>query len=92
MHKILLNYSSEDLKGLMSVSDKIAELNYNRFKNWEDPTLSNNSRQAVYAFKGDVYSGLDADTIEEDKFDYLQNSLRILSGYYGLLRLSLIHI
>jgi len=86
LHKILLNYSSEDLKGLMSVSDKIAELNYNRFKNWEDPTLSNNSRQAVYAFKGDVYSGLDADTIEEDKFDYLQNSLRILSGYYGLLR------
>ena len=86
LHKILLNYSSEDLKGLMSVSDKIAELNYNRFKNWEDPTLSNNSRQAVYAFKGDVYSGLDADTIEEDKFDYLQNSLRILSGYYGILR------
>ena len=86
LHEILLNYSSEDLKGLMSVSDKIAELNYNRFKNWEDPTLSNNSRQAVYAFKGDVYSGLDADTIEEDKFDYLQNSLRILSGYYGLLR------
>ena len=86
LHKILLDYSSEDLKNLMSVSDKIAELNYNRFKNWEDPTSSENSRQAVYAFKGDVYSGLDADTIEEDKFDYLQNSLRILSGYYGLLR------
>ena len=86
LHKILLDYSSEDLKNLMSVSDKIAELNYNRFKNWEDPTSSEYSRQAVYAFKGDVYSGLDADTIEEDKFDYLQNSLRILSGYYGLLR------
>ena len=86
LHKILLDYTSEDLKNLMSVSDKIAELNYNRFKNWEDPNTSENSRQAVYAFKGDVYSGLDADTIEEDKFDYLQNSLRILSGYYGLLR------
>ena len=86
LHKILLNYSSEDLKNLMSVSDKIAELNYNRFKNWEDPNSSQNSRQAVYAFKGDVYSGLDAVTIDEDKFDYLQNSLRILSGYYGLLR------
>ena len=70
----------------MSVSDKIADLNYNRFKNWEDPNTSENSRQAVYAFKGDVYSGLDANTIDEDKFDYLQNSLRILSGYYGLLR------
>ena len=86
LHKILLDYSSEDLKNLMSVSDKIAELNYDRFKNWEDPNTSENSRQAVYAFKGDVYSGLDADTIDEDKFDYLQNSLRILSGYYGLLR------
>lgn len=86
LHQILLKYSSEDLKNLMSVSDKIAELNYNRFKNWEDPNSSENSRQAVYAFKGDVYSGLDADTIDEDKLDYLQNSLRILSGYYGLLR------
>ena len=86
LHKILLDYTSEDLKNLMSVSDKIAELNYNRFKNWEDPNTSENSRQAVYAFKGDVYSGLDAYTIDEDKFDYLQNSLRILSGYYGLLR------
>ena len=86
LHKILLDYTSEDLKNLMSVSDKIADLNYNRFKNWEDPNTSENSRQAVYAFKGDVYSGLDADTIDEDKFDYLQNSLRILSGYYGLLR------
>ena len=86
LHKILLKYTSNDLKNLMSVSDKIAELNFNRFKNWEDPTSSEDSRQAVYAFKGDVYSGLEADTIEEDKFDYLQNSLRIISGYYGILR------
>ena len=86
LHKILLDYTSEDLKNLMSVSDKIADLNYNRFKNWEDPNTSENSRQAVYAFKGDVYSGLDANTIDEDKFDYLQNSLRILSGLYGILK------
>ena len=86
LHKILLEYTSDDIKNLMNVSDKIAELNYDRFKNWEDPTSSIKSRQAVYAFKGDVYTGLDADTIDEDKFDYLQNSLRILSGYYGLLR------
>ena len=70
----------------MSVSDKIAELNYNRFKSWEDPSNSKISKQAIYAFKGDVYSGLDAESIGEDKFDYLQNSLRIISGYYGLLR------
>ena len=86
LHKILISYSKNDLKNLMNVSDKIAELNYNRFKIWEDPSKSKTSKQAIYAFKGDVYSGLDAESIEEDKFDYLQNSLRIISGYYGLLR------
>ncbi len=86
LHKILISYSKNDLKELMSVSDKIAELNYNRFKTWEDPSNSKTSKQAIYAFKGNVYSGLDAESIEEDKFDYLQNSLRIISGYYGLLR------
>ena len=86
LHKILISYSKTDLKNLMNVSDKIAELNYNRFKTWEDPSNSKTSKQAIYAFKGDVYSGLDAESIDEDKFDYLQNSLRIISGYYGLLR------
>ena len=86
LHKILISYSKNDLKNLMNVSDKIAELNYNRFKTWEDPSNSKTSKQAIYAFKGNVYSGLDAESIEEDKFDYLQNSLRIISGYYGLLR------
>ena len=86
LHKILISYSKNDLKNLMNVSDKIAELNYNRFKIWEDPSKSKTSKQAIYAFKGDVYSGLDAESIDEDKFDYLQNSLRIISGYYGLLR------
>ena len=56
------------------------------FRSWEDPSNSKISKQAIYAFKGDVYSGLDAESIGEDKFDYLQNSLRIISGYYGLLR------
>ncbi|MBE49967.1 MAG: hypothetical protein CMB92_04385, partial [Flammeovirgaceae bacterium] len=59
LHKILINFSKSDLKELMSVSDKIAELNYKRFKNWEDPSISNSSKQAIFAFKGDVYSGLD---------------------------------
>ena len=86
LHKILINFSKSDLKELMSVSDKIAELNYNRFKNWEDPSISNSSKQAIFAFKGDVYSGLDADSISENKFDFLQNNLRIISGFYGLIR------
>ena len=101
LHKILVSYSMSDLKELMSVSDKIAELNYNRFKHWEEPSKSNSSKQAIYASKGDVYSGLDAESIKEDKLEFLQNNLRIISGYYGLLRpfdkilpyrLSLIHI
>ena len=86
LHKILTSYSINGIKDLMSVSDKIAELNYNRFKSWENPSLSSKSKQAIYAFKGDVYSGLNADTITKDKFDFMQNNLRILSGFYGLLR------
>ena len=86
LHKILTGYSINGIKDLMSVSDKIAELNYNRFKSWENPSLSSKSKQAIYAFKGDVYSGLSAETITKDKFDFMQNNLRILSGFYGLLR------
>jgi hypothetical protein len=86
LHKILVNFSINDLKDLMNVSDKIAELNYNRFKNWKNPMNSNSSKQAIYAFKGDVYSGLDVESILEDKFDFLQENLRIISGFYGLLR------
>ena len=86
LHKILVNFSINDLKDLMNVSDKIAELNYNRFKHWEVPSKSDSSKQAIYAFKGDVYSGLDAESILENKFDFLQENLRIISGFYGLLR------
>lgn len=86
LHKILTSYSINGIKDLMSVSDKIAELNYNRFKSWENPSLSSKSKQAVFAFKGDVYSGLNAETITKDKFDFMQKNLRILSGFYGLLR------
>ena len=86
LHKILVNFSINDLKDLMNVSDKIAELNYNRFKSWEEPSKSDSSKQAIYAFKGDVYSGLDAESILENKFDFLQENLRIISGFYGLLR------
>ena len=86
LHKILVNFSINDLKDLMNVSDKIAELNYNRFKRWKEPSKSDFSKHAIYAFKGDVYSGLDAESISEDKFDFLQENLRIISGFYGLLR------
>lgn len=71
---------------LMGISDKLAELNYQRYQDFSIPFTKNNSRQAVYAFSGDVYIGLDVHTLPESKLDVMQDSLRILSGMYGLLR------
>jgi len=71
---------------LMSISDKLAELNYQRFKDFETPFTKKNARPAMYAFDGDVYTGLDAYSIPIDKIDKLQDTLRILSGLYGILR------
>ncbi|MBT0608815.1 peroxide stress protein YaaA [Aequorivita echinoideorum] len=78
--------SKKSISELMDISDKLAELNYQRYKEFNTPFTKNNARPAVYAFAGDVYSGLDAYTISSEKIDLLQDSLRILSGMYGLLR------
>ena len=69
----------------MDISDKLAELNYQRYKEFSPPFTKENARPAVYAFAGDVYLGLDAYTIPSEKIALLQDSLRILSGMYGLL-------
>jgi cytoplasmic iron level regulating protein YaaA (DUF328/UPF0246 family) len=79
-------YSALDIAELMKVSMKIAELNFERFAEWHTPFTTSNSRQAVLAFKGDVYDGLEASTLSKEDFDFLQDHLRILSGLYGLLR------
>lgn len=71
---------------LMSISDKLAELNANRFNDWHPPFTPENARQAILAFKGDVYTGLQAETFNEKEFDFAQQHLRMLSGLYGLLR------
>ncbi|EOS94993.1 peroxide stress protein YaaA [Erwinia tracheiphila] len=71
---------------LMSISDKLADLNAGRFQNWQPPFSLDNARQAILAFKGDVYTGLQAETFEEKDFDFAQQHLRMLSGLYGLLR------
>ena len=76
----------EELMNLMQVSKKIAEQCVQRFKNWHLPFNTSNSKQAVLTFKGDVYSGLNAINLTEDKLDYAQSHLRIISGLYGLLR------
>ncbi len=78
--------SKKAIGALMHISDKLAELNYQRYKDFKTPFTKSNARPAVYAFAGDVYQGLDAYTISEDKIDRLQDSLRILSGMYGILR------
>ncbi|PPK51693.1 peroxide stress protein YaaA [Marinobacter persicus] len=71
---------------LMDISDKLGQLNAERFQNWHTPFTPDNARQAVLAFKGDVYTGLDAESFSEDDFQFAQKHLRILSGLYGLLK------
>lgn len=71
---------------LMHISDKLAGLNAERFHQWQPPFTLDNARQAILAFKGDVYTGLQAETFKEKDFDFAQQHLRMLSGLYGLLR------
>ncbi|EIA08337.1 peroxide stress protein YaaA [Flavobacterium frigoris] len=86
IQKVLKKESPKDLSELMHISDKLADLNWKRNQDWATPFSPENARSAVYAFDGDVYTGLDAYSIPPDKLDALQNSLRILSGLYGLLK------
>ena len=78
--------SPADLSSLMKISDKLATLNANRFAEFSTPFTADNARQAMYAFNGDVYTGLDANTLSNKAVSYAQDHLRILSGLYGLLR------
>ena len=84
--KRLRQLSADDLSGLMSVSEDLANLNAQRFKRWKTPFRPENARQALFAFKGDVYVGLDAYSLKPADLDFAQDHLRILSGLYGLLR------
>lgn len=76
----------QDIASLMKISDKLAQLNAERFVDWHLPFTASNAKQAVLAFNGDVYTGLDANTLEEGDLTFAQSHLRILSGLYGLLR------
>lgn len=78
--------SPAKISALMSVSDKLGVLNRNRFRNWQTPFTPENAKQAVLAFKGDVYRGLDAESFSADEFRFAQKHVRILSGLYGVLR------
>ncbi len=78
--------SPDAIRELMGVSEAIAQLNHQRFMNWHTPFDLDNARQALFAFKGDVYTGLDAYTLDKDALGFAQQHLRMLSGLYGVLR------
>ncbi len=82
----LRDFSSLDLSELMHISSKIADLNFERNNQWETPFTVMNARQAMFAFKGDVYTGLDAYSMSQQNIKFAQQHFRILSGLYGLLR------
>ncbi|MFL2593530.1 MAG: peroxide stress protein YaaA [Flavobacteriaceae bacterium] len=86
LNSILKTKSPNDLSELMGVSSKIADLNYERNHNWSLPFTKKNARQSVYAFSGDVYRGLDAYSINHEKIDFMQSTVRIISGLYGLVK------
>ena len=83
---LLKKLAPQDISTLMGISDKLAILNYDRYQKWKPPFNPENAKQAVLAFTGDVYTGLDAQSFNDDDFHFAQQHLRILSGLYGLLR------
>jgi len=82
----LRQLSSLDISELMKVSIKIADLNFDRYETWSKTFNEENAKQAILAFKGDVYTGLDIESFNSKDFSFAQKHLRILSGLYGLLR------
>jgi hypothetical protein len=86
LNKILAKKKPKALSNLMSISDNLAQLNWERNQDFSVPFTPENARPAVYAFNGDVYQGLDAYTIPDSKLSRLQDTLRILSGLYGILK------
>ncbi|MEL7333387.1 MAG: peroxide stress protein YaaA [Cyanobacteria bacterium J06560_2] len=84
--KQLSDYDASDLSKLMKISDKLAQLNQQRFQDFQTPFTPENAKQALLVFNGDVYKGIDAENYDDDEMAFAQNHLRILSGLYGILR------
>ena len=85
--KELQKKSPDDLSSLMGLSEKLSVLNFERNMNWTKPIIPNGTaRQSIFAFKGDVYQGLDAPSLSKSEINYAQKNLCILSGLYGLLK------
>ena len=86
VHAVLKKQKPKALAHLMDISEKLADLNWKRNQAWQLPFSPDNARPAVFAFDGDVYTGLDVFSLPIEKLEALQNNLRILSGLYGLLK------
>ncbi len=85
--QVMKGYSQQDIQDLMSLSDKLAETNYQRFQSFnQEFSLDRGSKQALYLFKGDVYDKMDVDNYNDEDLDFAQNHVRILSGLYGYVR------
>ncbi|SFT98417.1 hypothetical protein SAMN04489724_3161 [Algoriphagus locisalis] len=84
--RIMKKKSAKEIGELMHISDNLAELNEERFKTFQKEFTEENSKQALLAFKGDVYTKIDVDEYSKEDFDFAQSHLRILSGLYGLLK------
>jgi uncharacterized protein len=84
--KELKKLKPQALAGLMDLSENLAELNWSRYQQWQTPFTRENAKQALFAFKGDVYGGIPADDYSTEELRYAQDHLRILSGLYGVLR------
>ncbi len=82
----LKDFAVQDVAKLMKLSDKLASLNVARYNSWTEQHDTDNARPALLAFRGDVYTGLDADSFSEADFEFAQQHLRILSGLYGVLK------
>ena len=83
---ILRGKNEVQIAKLMSLSEKLAKLNFDRFQNFQTPFTLENAKQALLAFKGDVYNGIDASSLSEDDLNFAQDKVRMLSGLYGVIR------
>ena len=83
---ILKDKTQTQISELMSISEKLSKLNYERFQNFKTPLTQNNAKQALLAFKGDVYNGIDAPSLSKQDLEFAQSHVRMLSGLYGVIR------
>src|SRR5690606_28328449 len=86
LNKLLKKKSAKSLSKLMSITPALGQHNYERNQEWSLTFTKDNARPAFYAFSGDVYRGLDAYSVDTKKLEFVQDTLRIISGLYGLLK------